>query len=390
MSTQSVFILSGCRTALGSYQGQFEKISASELGSVVIAEALKRAALSPEDVDQVIMGQILTAGQGQNPSRQASIGAQIPYSVPAYTVNMLCGSGLKSVCLAYQAICNNDNEIIVAGGQENMTKAHHSSYIRGIKLGSAQFNDTLLSDGLTDAFNNIHMGKTAEHLARKYKISREAQDKFALSSQMKAQEAILNGHFKKEIVPVVEKKSGKLLDKDEFPKPESTLEGLAKLRPAFDANGTVTAGNASGINDGAAALVLCGENKLKEKDLKPLAKIIAFAEVGIDPLCMGLGPIDAVNKVLAKAGWTKDDVDLYELNEAFAVQSIVVIDSLQVDEKKVNISGGALALGHPIGASGARVLVTLIHNLERLGKKKGVASLCIGGGMGIAIAIEMC
>jgi acetyl-CoA C-acetyltransferase len=389
MSNQ-VFILSGCRTAVGSFQGQFEKISASELGSAVITEALKRATLNPQDVDQVIMGQILTAGQGQNPGRQASIGAQIPYSVPAFTVNMLCGSGLKSICLAYQAIRNNDNEIIVAGGQESMTQAQHCSYIRGVRLGPIQFSDSLLSDGLTDAFNNVHMGKTAEHLAKQHNISREAQDKFALSSQMKVQEALKAGHFKKEIIPIVEKKSGKVLDKDEFPKAGTTLEGLSKLRPAFDPNGTVTAGNASGINDGAAAVVVCSENQVKSRNLKPWAKIVAIAETGLDPMCMGLGPIEAVTKVLLKAGWNKNDVDLYELNEAFAVQSVIVLESLKLDEKKVNINGGAIALGHAAGATGARILVTLLHNLERLGKKKGVASLCIGGGMGIAMAVEMC
>ncbi|KAJ3622959.1 hypothetical protein MTP99_019224 [Tenebrio molitor] len=389
MSNQ-VFILSGCRTAVGSFQGQFEKISASELGSAVITEALKRATLNPQDVDQVIMGQILTAGQGQNPGRQASIGAQIPYSVPAFTVNMLCGSGLKSICLAYQAIRNNDNEIIVAGGQESMTQAQHCSYIRGVRLGPIQFSDSLLSDGLTDAFNNVHMGKTAEHLAKQHNISREAQDKFALSSQMKVQEALKAGHFKKEIIPIVEKKSGKVLDMDEFPKAGTTLEGLSKLRPAFDPNGTVTAGNASGINDGAAAVVVCSENQVKSRNLKPWAKIVAIAETGLDPMCMGLGPIEAVTKVLLKAGWNKNDVDLYELNEAFAVQSVIVLESLKLDEKKVNINGGAIALGHAAGATGARILVTLLHNLERLGKKKGVASLCIGGGMGIAMAVEMC
>jgi acetyl-CoA C-acetyltransferase len=303
---------------------------------------------------------------------------------------MLCGSGLKSICLAYQAIRNNDNEIIVAGGQESMTQAQHCSYIRGVRLGPIQFSDSLLSDGLTDAFNNVHMGKTAEHLAKQHNISREAQDKFALSSQMKVQEALKAGHFKKEIIPIVEKKSGKVLDMDEFPKAGTTLEGLSKLRPAFDPNGTVTAGNASGINDGAAAVVVCSENQVKSRNLKPWAKIVAIAETGLDPMCMGLGPIEAVTKVLLKAGWNKNDVDLYELNEAFAVQSVIVLESLKLDEKKVNINGGAIALGHAAGATGARILVTLLHNLERLGKKKGVASLCIGGGMGIAMAVEMC
>ncbi|KAJ3654148.1 hypothetical protein Zmor_013359 [Zophobas morio] len=390
MCSNQVYILSGCRTAIGNFQGQFDKTPAAVLGSVVISEALKRAAISPQDVDQVIMGQILTTGQGQNPARQASVGAHIPYSVPAYSINMLCGSGLKSVCLAYQAIRNKDNEIVVVGGQENMSRAPHCAYIRGNRFGGVDFNDTVITDGLTDAYHNVHMGKTAEYLAKEYKITREAQDKFALESQRKAQFAIQEGHFKKEIVGVVDAKTGKILDRDEFPKGDTSLEGLARLRPAFDANGSVTAGTSSGINDGAAALVLCSENQVQLRHLQPLAKVVAFAEVGIDPMSMGLGPIEAVKKVLAKTGWSKEDVDLYELNEAFAVQSILVIESLQVDERKVNISGGAIALGHPIGASGARVLVTLIHNLQRLGKRKGIASLCIGGGMGIAMAIEMC
>ncbi|RZC39083.1 Thiolase N and/or ketoacyl-synt domain containing protein [Asbolus verrucosus] len=386
-----VYILSACRTAIGKYNGQFESFPATHLGSVAVTEALKRASLNPRDVDQVMMGQVLTSGQGQNPARQTSVRAQIPYSVPACTVNMLCGSGLKSVCLAYQAIRNEDDEIVVAGGQESMTRAHHSAYIRGIsKVGAVHFHDTLLHDGMTDAFNDVHMGQTAEHLAKEHVISREAQDRFALQSQKKAEEAIKSGHFKKEIVPVPDPKSGKSIDRDEFPKFGTTLEALGKLRPAFSPQGSVTAGNASGLNDGAAAVVLSGERQVKARDLKPLAKIVAVAEVGLDPLDMGLGPIEAVKKVLVKAKWTKEEVDLYEINEAFAVQSIIVIKTLQVDEKKVNISGGAVALGHPIGASGARVLVTLIHNLERLGKKKGVAALCIGGGMGIAIAIEMC
>lgn len=384
-----VFILSGCRTAIGNFQGQFEKYPASELGTIAISEAISRANLKPYDVDQCIMGHVLTTGQGQNPARQAAKNANIPDSSPSFTVNMLCGSGLKAVALGYQAIKNGDASVLVAGGQENMTRAQHSAYLRGTKLGGLNLTDTLLSDGLTDAFNNIHMGNTAEHLAKTYDISRSAQDEFALNSQLKAEEAIKNGYFDQEIVHVLDKRTKKPIDKDEFPKFNCSLEALAKLRPAFDQKGTVTAGNASGINDGAAAVVLISEEEIEKKNLNPLAEIVAFSEVGVDPILMGIGPIEAVRKVLKKAGWSKDEVDLYELNEAFAVQSIIVTKELGLDSKMINISGGAIALGHPIGASGARCLVTLIHNLKRLGKKKGVVALCIGGGMGIAMAVQI-
>ncbi|XP_030748579.1 acetyl-CoA acetyltransferase, cytosolic [Sitophilus oryzae] len=384
-----VFVISGCRTAIGSFQGQFEKYPASELGTLVIAEAISRSKIKSEDVEQCIMGQVLTAGQGQNPARQAAIRANIPNSSPAYTINMLCGSGLKSVVLGYQALKNEDYNILVVGGQESMTRAQHSTYLRGNKLGALNLCDTLLNDGLTDAFNNFHMGNTAEHLAKTYNISRADQDAFSVKSQNKAEIAIKNGYFDEEIVGVLDKRTKKSIDKDEFPKQDCNLEKLAKLRPVFEANGTVTAGNASGINDGAAAVVLANEHSVKEKQLKPLAEIIAFAEVGVDPVCMGLGPIRAILKVLEKAGWTKDEVDLYELNEAFAVQSIICLKELGLEESKVNISGGAIALGHPIGASGTRCLVTLIYNLRRLKKKRGIVALCIGGGMGIAMAIEI-
>lgn len=384
-----VFVISGCRTAIGSFQGQFEKYPASELGTIVIAEAISRSKIKSEDVEQCIMGQVLTAGQGQNPARQAAIRANIPNSSPAYTINMLCGSGLKSVVLGYQALKNEDYNILVVGGQESMTRAQHSTYLRGNKLGALNLCDTLLNDGLTDAFNNFHMGNTAEHLAKTYNISRADQDAFSVKSQNKAEIAIKNGYFDEEIVGVLDKRTKKSIDKDEFPKQDCNLEKLAKLRPVFEANGTVTAGNASGINDGAAAVVLANEHSVKEKQLKPLAEIIAFAEVGVDPVCMGLGPIRAILKVLEKAGWTKDEVDLYELNEAFAVQSIICLKELGLEESKVNISGGAIALGHPIGASGTRCLVTLIYNLRRLKKKRGIVALCIGGGMGIAMAIEI-
>ncbi|XP_066246925.1 acetyl-CoA acetyltransferase, cytosolic [Euwallacea similis] len=385
-----VFIVSGCRTPIGNFQGQFERYPAPELGSIVIGEAIARANLKPEDVDQCIMGHVLTAGLGQNPARQAAINAKIPYSAPSFTVNMLCGSGLKTVALGYQSIKNGDASILVAGGQESMTRAQHSTYLRGAKLGALNLSDTLLSDGLTDAFNNIHMGNTAEHLAKSFNISREAQDEFAVGSQAKAVAAINSGFFDLEIVAVPDKRTKALIVKDEFPKPDCTLEKLAKLRPAFESTGTVTAGNASGINDGAAAVVLANEEQVAAKKLTALAEIVAFAEVGLDPVCMGLGPIEAVKQVLKKAQWTKDDVGLYELNEAFAVQSIICIKELGLDASLVNVTGGAVALGHPIGASGTRCLVTLIHNLRRLGKQKGVVALCIGGGMGIAMAVQVC
>lgn len=385
-----VYIVSACRTPIGSFQGQFEKNSAIELGSIVIAEAVNRAGLQPENVDQVIMGQVLVAGQGQNPGRQAAIGAKIPYTTPAYTINMLCGSGLKSVALGYQSIKLGDNEIIVAGGQESMTRAEHTAFIRGGKVGNLTLTDTLLRDGLHDAFNkDTHMGNTAEHLSKLYNISRELQDEYACGSQNKAEVSIKGGLFEKEIVAVPQKRTGNLITQDEFPRFGTTIEKLSKLKSCFIANGTVTAGNSSGINDGAAAVLLVSEKQLLEKKLTPLAKIVGFAEVGVDPMCMGTGPIGAVNNLLKKIGWSKEDVDLFELNEAFAVQSLVVNNALDIDKSKINITGGAIALGHPVGSSGTRVLVTLIHNLLRLNKKKGVASLCIGGGMGIAMAIEV-
>lgn len=385
-----VYILSACRTPIGNLHGQFEKFSAADLGSFAISEAISRAHLLPQDINEVIIGQVLTAGQGQNPARQAAVLAKIPYSVPAFTINMLCGSGLKSLFLAYQAIKNQDSNIVIAGGQENMTKAHHTSYLRGTKLASLQLQDSIISDGLTDAFHKIHMGQTAEHLVTKYTITRQEQDQFALESQTKAQEALRNGHFKREIVPVKDPKTGKNIELDEFPKSNTTIEGLLNLRPVFKSPGSVTAGNSSGINDGAAMLLLCSKKEVDGRKLKPLAEIIAFGEAGVDPMMMGLGVVDAVEKVVLKAGWTKESVDLFELNEAFAVQSLLVVRLLGLERAKVNVSGGAIALGHPIGASGARVLVTLIHNLKRLNKKRGVAGLCIGGGMGIAVAIEMC
>ncbi|XP_057653427.1 acetyl-CoA acetyltransferase, cytosolic [Diorhabda carinulata] len=385
-----VYIVSACRTPIGNFQGQFDKFSAAELGSIVIAEAVKRAGLQPENVDQVIMGQVLVAGQGQNPGRQAAVGAKIPYTTPAYTINMLCGSGLKAVALGYQAIKLGDNEIIVAGGQESMTRAEHTAYVRSGKFGNLTLADTLLKDGLHDAFNkDTHMGNTAEHLSKLYNIPRELQDEYSCESQIKAEVSIKQGLFEKEIVAVPQKRTGTLITTDEFPRFGTALEKLSKLKSCFIPNGTVTPGNSSGINDGAAAVLLVNEKQLKEKELTPLAKIVGFAEVGVDPMCMGTGPIGAVNNLLKKIGWSKEDVDLFELNEAFAVQSLVVNNALGIDKSKINITGGAIALGHPVGASGTRILVTLIHNLLRLNKKKGIASLCIGGGMGIAMAIEL-
>lgn len=335
---------------------------------------------------------MLTAGQGQNPARQAAIKADIPIAAPAYLINMLCGSGLKAVMNGYMAIKTGESDIVVACGQENMSQAPHVSYLRsGIKLGTCNLLDTILCDGLTDAFHDIHMGLTAENLAKEYQISREEQDVYAAQSQQRAEVAIKAGYFNKEIVPVtvINKKESAIINKDEFPKFGTTKEELQKLRPIFlKSDGTVTAGNASGVNDGAAALVLMSADTAALKGISPLATIVAIAQAGVEARIMGIGPVPAIKSVLKKANWTKDEVDLYELNEAFAAQSIACLKELELNPNKVNINGGAIALGHPIGASGARVLVTLLHSLERIGGKKGVASLCIGGGMGVAIAIE--
>lgn len=362
------------------------------MGSIVIKESLIRAGLKGAEISEVIMGQILTAGEGQNPARQAAVNAGIPIHVPAYQVNMLCGSGLKSVISGYASIKSGESDIIVAGGQENMSRAPHATYLRnGIKFGNCNLVDTLLDDGLTDAFYNIHMAITAENMAEKYAISREAQDYYASKSQEKTEIATNAGHFDKEIIPVTiaSKKESIIVSKDEFPKFGTTVEKLAKLRPAFRPNnGTITAGNASGINDGAAAVVLMSQEIAESKGISPLAKIVAVAQVGVEPQIMGIGPIEAVKLVLKKANWSKEEVDFYELNEAFAAQAIVCIQELGLDPEKVNVNGGAIALGHPIGMSGTRILVTLLHTLERTGKKKGVATLCIGGGMGIAMAVE--
>ncbi|XP_001352456.2 acetyl-CoA acetyltransferase, cytosolic [Drosophila pseudoobscura] len=386
-----VYIVSAARTPIGSFCETLSKLKASDLGSVVIQEVLKRASVEPENVNEVIMGQALTAGQGQNPARQASLKAGLPIQVPAYGINMLCGSGLKTVVLGYQSIRSGDANIVIAGGQESMSLAPHVMHLRqGVKMGPSSFVDSMLHDGLTDAMENIHMGVTAEILAEKYNLSREAQDSYAVQSQTRAEEAQQKGYFDKEIVPVEikDRKGTQIFSKDEYIKAGSTVEGVQKLRAAFKEGGTVTAGNASGVNDSAAAVLLMSGEEVTKKGLKPLAKIVGWTQSGIEPRVMGLGPVTAVEALLTKISWKREEVDLYELNEAFAAQSLAVLKDLQLDASKVNVNGGAIALGHPIGASGARVLVTLLYALERTGGRRGIASLCIGGGMGIALAIE--
>ncbi|KAF6205523.1 hypothetical protein GE061_019696 [Apolygus lucorum] len=389
----NVVIVGAARTPIGNFCGSLSSMRASELGSVVIKESLRRANVTPKDVSEVIMGQTLQAGEGQCPARQASLNAGIPIKAPAYSINMLCGSGLKSVVLGYHNILVGDSKIVVCGGQESMTRAPHCIHLRDpVRMGDATMVDTLLNDGLNDAFNCGHMGVTAENIAKQQQISREEQDIYALESQRRAELAQKSGFFKEEIVPVEVKQKNKVttLEADEFPKHGTTLEFLTTLKPCFvKESGTVTSGNASGVNDGAAAVVLTSEREAAARGLKPLARIVGTSQTGIEPSVMGLGPITAVEKLLKKVGWEKDEVDLYELNEAFAAQSIAVLNGLGVNPEKVNVNGGAISLGHPIGASGARVLVTLIYALKRTGGRKGVASLCIGGGMGIALAIEM-
>ncbi|XKL64759.1 hypothetical protein PGB90_004845 [Kerria lacca] len=388
---EDVVIVSAARTPIGELKGALSELKAHDLGALVIKEVLDRANILPSDVSEVILGQVLTAIQGQNPARQAALNAAIPYSVPAYCINMLCGSGLKAVILGYLSIYGGDAKVVVCGGQESMSQAPHAMNLRAeTKLGNRDMIDTMIYDGLTDAFHGIHMGVTAENIAERYQISRAEQDKFSLDSQRKAENAIKSNRFNEEIVSVtaLKKKQKVIISKDEFPKFGCTIESLQKLKPAFRKDGTVTPGNASGINDGAAAVILMNNSEAKNRGLRPLGRIVTFSCCGIDPLVMGLGPINAIKSVLLKAGWGIDDVDIYEINEAFASQSIAVIKELGLNRDKVNINGGAIALGHPIGASGARVLVTLLYALKQTGKKRGVASLCIGGGMGIAIAVE--
>ncbi|HSE76945.1 MAG TPA: acetyl-CoA C-acetyltransferase [Alphaproteobacteria bacterium] len=386
-----IVIAGAARTPVATFNGAFSSVPAHVLGSAAIVEAMKRAKVAASDVNEVIMGQILAAGAGQNPARQAAIGAGIPVERTAYGINQLCGSGLRAVALAFQAIKVGDSQIVVAGGQESMTQAPHCMHLRaGTKMGNAELVDTMIKDGLWDAFNGYHMGNTAENVAQRWQITRDEQDKFAAASQQKAEAAQKSGRFKDEIVPVTIKtrKGDVVVDADEYPKHGTTVETLSKLRPAFDKNGTVTAGNASGINDGAAALVLMSSDEAKKRGVKPLARIVSWATAGVDPAVMGSGPIPASRMALEKAGWSASDLDLIEANEAFAAQACAVNKDLGWDVSKVNVNGGAIAIGHPIGASGARVLVTLLYEMQKRNAKKGLATLCIGGGMGIAMCVE--
>ena len=386
-----VVIVSATRTPVGAFNGVFASLPAHELGKTAIKAALDRAGVEAPRVSEVIMGQILTAGQGQNPARQASIAAGVPVETPAWGVNQLCGSGLRSVALGYQGIVNGDSEIVVAGGQESMSVAPHCAHLRnGVKMGNFEMIDTMIKDGLWDAFNGYHMGNTAENVARQWQITRQQQDAFAVGSQNKAEAAQKSGRFKDEITPVTVKtrKGDIVVDADEYPKHGTTLDAISKLRPAFDKEGTVTAGNASGINDGAAAVVLMKASEAAKLGKKPLARIVSWAQAGVDPKIMGTGPIPASRAALKKAGWNVGDLDLIEANEAFAAQACAVNKDLGWDTNKVNVNGGAIAIGHPIGASGTRVLVTLLYEMQKRNAKKGLATLCIGGGMGIAMCVE--
>lgn len=386
-----IVIAAAARTPVGAFNGAFAALPAHALGTIAIQAALERAGIEPGAVDEVIMGQILTAGAGQNPARQAAINAGIPAGATAFGINQLCGSGLRAVALAAQQVASGDAAIVVAGGQESMTQAPHCANLRGgVKMGDFQMIDTMIRDGLWDAFNGYHMGNTAENVAQKYQISRDEQDEFAFNSQRKAGEAMQAGAFRAEIAPVTVKgrKGDTVVENDEYPKPETSREILAKLRPAFAKDGSVTAGNASGINDGAAALVVMSAAEAAKRGLKPLARIASWATAGVDPAIMGTGPIPASRKALQKAGWNIQDLDLIEANEAFAAQACAVNKDLGWDTSKVNVHGGAIALGHPIGASGARVLTTLLYGMQARGAKKGLATLCIGGGMGVAMCLE--
>ncbi|SCZ22666.1 acetyl-CoA C-acetyltransferase [Afifella marina] len=386
-----IVIAGAARTPVGTFNGSLSKLPAHELGAAAITESLARAKVKPEEVDEVILGQILTAAGGQNPARQAALAAGLRVESTAYGINQLCGSGLRAVAMGYRALQNEDAKIIVAGGQESMSQAPHAAQLRtGVKMGPAEMVDTMIKDGLWDAFNDYHMGVTAENVAEKYGISREEQDAFALASQKKAGAAQEAGRFADEIVPVTvkDRKGEVVVDTDEHPKPSTTAEALAKLRPAFKRDGgTVTAGNASGINDGAAAVVLMSGAEAKKRGVTPLARIVSWATAGVDPAVMGTGPIAASQKALERAGWSVADLDLIEANEAFAAQAIAVNKELGFDTDKVNVNGGAIALGHPIGASGARILVTLLYEMQRRDAKKGLATLCIGGGMGMALCV---
>ena len=388
---KNIVITSAVRTAIGAVGGTLKNMQGHNLGSVVIKKVLKKSKIKPNDVDEVIMGQVLTGAVGQNPARQAAIQAGLPIDKTAYVINQVCGSGLRSVAAGYQAIMSNDANIIVAGGQESMSNAPHAINIRnGQKLVKSKLVDTMIRDGLWDAFNDYHMGITAENVATKWQITRKEQDIFSLSSQIKAEKAQKGGKFKNEIVPVVlkSKKNDVIFEIDEHSRAGMTMKTLTKLNPAFKKNGTVTAGNASGINDGAAAVVLMNQDEANKRNLEPLARIVSWATCGVDPSLMGSGPIPASKKALGKAGWKISDLDLIEANEAFAAQSLAVMKDLGIPKEKVNVNGGAIALGHPIGASGARILVTLLHEMVKRDAKKALATLCIGGGMGIAMCME--
>ena len=386
-----VVITSALRTPIGTYRGSLKELSADSLGSICIKEVIKNSKLKADDIEQVVMGQVLTSATGQNPARQASVNAGMPVSKPAHIVNQLCGSGLRAVASAYQSVKLKENKIVIAGGQESMSKAPHAIFYREEqKLSEEQLVDTMILDGLIDAFNNYHMGVTAENVAEKYKITRKEQDIFSLDSQQKTEKTIKENRFKDELITFEIKKNDKIetFKKDEYPRENLNIEKLESLKTVFKDNGTVTAGNSSGLNDGAAALVLMSREEAELRSIEPLAKIVSWATCGVEPSLMGLGPIPATNLALKKAGWQISDVDLFEINEAFASQSIAVIKDLKIPKETVNVNGGAIALGHPIGASGARILVTLIHEMIKQNKNKGCATLCIGGGMGISMCIE--
>ncbi len=391
MKDEEIVIVGAARTPVGSFNGSLSSMPAHKLGEVAIRAALERAGVEAADVDEVIMGQVLTAAQGQNPARQAAIGAGVPVEATAWGVNQVCGSGLRAIAVGAQQIAAGDAEIVVAGGQESMSQSVHAAHLRnGVKMGNLELIDTMIKDGLWDAFNGYHMGNTAENVARQWQITREEQDKFATASQNRAEAAKKGGKFKDEIVPVTIKtrKGDTIVSEDEYIRDGAKLEDAAKLKPAFDKEGTVTAANASGINDGAAVVVLMSAKEAKKRKLKPLARIASWAQAGVDPKVMGSGPIPASRKALEKAGWSAKDLDLVEANEAFAAQACAVNKDLGWDTSKVNVNGGAIAIGHPIGASGARVLITLLHEMQKRDAKKGLATLCIGGGMGIAMCIE--
>lgn len=391
MARGDIVIVGAARTPVGSFNGAFANTPAHELGAIAIKAALERAKVDAGDVDEVILGQILTAAQGQNPARQAAMAAGVPQEKTAWGLNQLCGSGLRAVALGLQQIANGDADIIVAGGQESMSQAPHAAYMRGgTKMGDLKLVDTMLKDGLMDAFHGYHMGNTAENVAQRWQLTRDEQDQFAVASQNKAEAAQKAGRFKDEIVPVTisSRKGDIVVDQDEYIRPGTTLEAVAKLKPAFTKDGTVTAANASGINDGAAALVIMSADEAKKRGLTPLARIVSWATAGVDPAVMGTGPIPASRKALEKAGWKVSDLDLVEANEAFAAQALAVNKDMGWDPNIVNVNGGAIAIGHPVGASGARVLVTLLHEMGRRDAKKGLATLCIGGGMGVAMCLE--